>query len=212
MSSSVIVLGAGGHAKVCLEILESCGYTVAFCIGAVDSEDSCLHVPVLKGNDEALLNSLFSKGYKKVFVAIGINALRKKLAQIALQCGFEIVSAVSPNAIVSPSATIGSGVAVMAGAVINAKANIGNYCIVNTGVTIDHDCIIKSNCHLAPQSALAGCVRIGENSFLGIGTVVIPDVVIGADVIIGAGSVVIHDIPDSVMAAGVPAVVKKSFK
>jgi UDP-perosamine 4-acetyltransferase len=209
--TSVIVIGAGGHAKVCIEILVAAGYSVANCIGAPDSENACLHVPVLKGKDDVLLESLYQKGFTHVFVAIGDNKLRKKLAKLAIQKGYSILNAISPNAVISPSAIIGSGVAIMAGVVINAKAIISDYSIINTGATVDHDCIVGEASHLAPQTALAGTVCIGQNSFLGIGTVVIPEIKIGDSVVVGAGSVVIKNMPDSVMCAGTPAVIKKSI-
>jgi UDP-perosamine 4-acetyltransferase len=106
--------------------------------------------------------------------------------------------------VVSPSASIGRGVAIMAGVVVNANAAIDDLAIVNTGATIDHDCSIGVAAHIAPQSGLAGNVVVGACSFLGIGTKVIPGCRIGSNVMIGAGGVVISDVADGVTAVGVP--------
>ncbi|MDF3081842.1 acetyltransferase [Burkholderia sola] len=203
MTQEIVVVGAGGHAKVCIELLHAAGERVAYCIGGADSPEKCLGVPVLKGDEN--LETLRREGYARVFIAIGANKLRDRLATLALHHGYTLVNAISPLATISPSATIGSGVAIMAGAVINAEANIGDLSIVNTGATIDHDCRIGRAVHVAPQSALAGNVVVGNYTFLGIGTKVIPEIVIGERAIIGAGGVVVSDISDGCTAVGVPA-------
>ena len=202
-----MVLGCGGHAKVCVEILQSMGEIVAYCIGNKDSEENCLGIQVLKGNEH--IPELASKGFSKAFIAIGSNAVRSELAAFVLSYGFTLVNAISPDAIISPSVSLGSGIAVMAGAVVNASSSINNLSIVNTGATIDHDCIIGNATHIGPQCALAGNVTIGENTFLGIGTKVIPRVTIGRDSVIGAGSVVITDIPPFSKAIGVPVKISR---
>jgi UDP-perosamine 4-acetyltransferase len=203
MMTEIVVVGAGGHAKVCIELLVAMGELVAFCVGGTDAAGVCVGVPILAG--DLHLARLRGEGYSRVFIAIGNNRLRERLAADAIAMGYELVSAVSPHAVISPSARLGAGVAVMAGCVINAEAEIGDLAIINTGATIDHDCRIGTAAHIAPQSALAGNVVVGRTSFLGIGCNVIPERTIGQRVIIGAGSVVISDIGDDVTAVGVPA-------
>ena len=200
----VVVIGAGGHAAVCVEILRHSGTEVAFAIGADGANGNCIGVPVLGGDFH--VEALRAEGFDRAFVAIGSNQLRRKLAGMALGLGYQLVRAISPAASVSPSATIGHGTAVMAGAVINARSTISDLSIVNTGATIDHDCQIGVAVHVAPQCALAGNVTIGEGAFLGIGTTVIPGITIGAHSRLGAGAVAICDIPGDVTAFGVPAV------
>lgn len=203
MDAGIIVVGAGGHAKVCIELLRAMGESVAYCVGDEGSLGQCLGVPVLKGDEN--LADLKSQGYSRLFVAIGANRLRQRLADLGLKLGYQLVNAISPQAIVSPTARIGVGVAVMAGVVINAEATIGNLAIINTGASIDHDCSIGHAVHVAPQCALAGNVTVGERSFLGVGTKVIPHVTVGESVIVGAGSVVISDLRSNITAVGVPA-------
>jgi UDP-perosamine 4-acetyltransferase len=202
-SRDIVVVGAGGHAKVCIELLRAGGHHVAFCVGSSDSDPECLGTPVLFGDDH--LDRLYTEGFRHVFIAIGSNRGRIALAGMATGIGFELVSAVSPNATVSPTATLGKGVAVMAGAVINACTEIGDLAIVNTGATIDHDCIIGAGSHIAPGSTLAGNVTVGVGAFLGVGTRVIPQRTIGEHAQVGAGGVIVRDIPPGVLAMGVPA-------
>lgn len=203
----VIIVGAGGHAKVCIELLQAMGKSIAYCIGGEDSAEHCLGLPVLKGNQH--LYHLRQRGYKRVFIAVGANALREELANIAIAEGYDIVNAISPQAIISPTARLGRGIAIMAGVVINADTVIEDLAIINTGVIIAHDCYIGRVAHIAPQSALAGNVRVGSHSFLGMGSRVIPRVNIGRNVTIGAGGVVIADVSDNITAVGVPARILK---
>lgn len=205
----VVMIGAGGHAKVCIELLRAMGENVAYCVGASDSPDECLGVPVLRGDEN--IGYLRSDGYSRLFVAIGSNSLRYRLATVSIEQGYQLVNAISPHSIISPSAKLGLGVAVMAGAVINADAEIGDLAIVNTGASIDHDCRIGQATHIAPQCALAGMVTVGVGGFMGIGSCAIPNVSVGMWSTIGAGAVVIKDIPDNVVAFGIPARQVHSF-
>lgn len=203
----IVILGAGGHAKVCIEIFHDMGRPVVCCIGGEGSTGKCLDIPVVIGDTQ--IRRLYERGYRKFFVAIGSNAIRQKLADMALGLGFELVNAISPKAVISGSAKLGRGVAVMPGVVINAEAFIDDLAIINTGATIDHDCRIGRAVHIAPQCALAGKVSVGQGSFLGIGCKVIPEISIGSLCVAGAGSVIVRDIPSNTQVCGVPA--KKMF-
>lgn len=209
MKSEVIVVGAGGHAKVCIELLQAQGDTVAYCVGNTDSPDTCLGIAVLKSDDHLL--ALRKEGYQRVFIAIGSNPVRNKLAKKVIEVGFQLVNAISPAAVVSPSASLGRGIAIMAGAVINAEASIADLCIINTGATVDHDCVIGQAVHIAPQCALAGNVRVGNLSFIGVGSKITPEIHIGESVMVGAGSVVISNIGPAITVVGVPAKVLNKF-
>ena len=207
--TGIIIVGAGGHAKVCIEILQAMGEEIAYCVGREGSPDLCGGVPVLRG-DENLVR-LREAGYSRLFVAIGANRLRERLATFAIEQGYQLVNAISPQAIISPTVQLGSGIAIMAGVVINAEVVIADLAIINTSATIDHDCQIGKAAHIATQCGLAGNVVVGSGSFLGIGCNVIPEVSIGENVIIGAGGVVISDINSNVTAAGDPAQVIKQI-
>lgn len=203
MTHGIVVVGAGGHAKVCVELLQAMGEKVAYCIGGVDSPDVCVGIPVLKG--DAHLESLRQVGYSRLFVAIGSNSLRARLSSVATDQGYQLMNAISPHAVISPSARLGAGIAVMAGAIINAEAEIDDLAIINTGATVDHDCKIGKAAHIAPQTTLAGNVTIGALSFLGVGCKVIPGIQIGEQATVGAGGVVISNICDGATVVGVPA-------
>jgi len=202
----VVIIGGGGHAKVVIESLRAAGETVAAIVDADPTPRGVLGVRV--AGDDLALPELKSQGLSRLFVAIGDNRLREKLGRRGRELGFTLVNAVHPSAVISPSAKLGQGVAVMAGAVINADSEIADLAIINTGAVVDHDCRLGVACHLGPAAALAGGVSVGPRAFLGVGARAIPGVTIGADTIVGAGGVVVRDLPDAVLAIGVPAKIK----
>lgn len=206
MSAGVVLIGGGGHAKVVIESLRASGKTVAVIVDADPTPREVLGVPVV--GDDLALPGLKAQGFSELFVALGSNRLRQKLGVKARELGFTLVNAIHPSAVISPSARIGEGVAVMAGVAINADSRVDDLAIVNTGAIVDHDCHLGAACHLGPASALAGGVTIGERAFLGVGARAIPGVTIGADAIVGAGGVVVRDLPNAVLAVGVPAKIK----
>lgn len=202
----VVVVGAGGHAKVAIEALRFSGWQVIGCTDRDETERLIVGAPVL-GNDEILPN-LRAAGVRFAFPALGSNALRAKIGDELVALGFELPNAIAPAVTVSATARVGRGVALFAGASINADSDIGDFAIINTNASIDHDCRIGKGAHIAPGCALAGRVEVGARSFIGIGTAVIPGVRIGDDCMIGAGSAVISDVPSGVTALGVPARVR----
>lgn len=199
---AVLVIGAGGHAKVCIELLRAMGHKVEWAIGT-DDNLTCLDVEVLGGDDH--IGRLHAAGVRRAFIAIGDNRRRLALAERLRPLDFDWVTAISPVASVSPTARLGRGVAVMAGAVINAETCIGDFAIVNTNASIDHDCMIGAGAHVAPGSALAGTVKVGEMAFLGVGSRVIPNISIGAGSIVGAGATVIRNVCANRTVVGTPA-------
>jgi len=203
VSSGVVVIGAGGHAKVVIELLRASGHPIACCVGTARDPSTCLGVPVRFGDEH--LRILRDEGCTEAFVALGANRVRMRLGALALGLGYRLVNAVSPNAVVSTTARLGVGIAIMPGVVINAEASIGDLAIVNTGATVDHDCIVGRGAHVGPQCGLAGNVTVGDGALLGIGCKVIPGITIAPSMTVGAGSVVVRDLVDGELARGVPA-------
>ena len=202
-SGPVLVLGAGGHAKVVIESLRACGREVVGVLDADPTPRKVAGAPVI-GSDDAL-ERLRAEGMACAFVALGGNALRARLGARLRSLGYALADAVHPSATLSPSVALGEGVAVMAGACLNADTRVGDFAIVNTGSTVDHDGDLGEACHVAPRCGLAGNVTLGARAFLGVGCSVIPDVTIGADAVVGAGAAIVRDIPAGALAMGVPA-------
>ena len=208
---NVVIIGAGGHGRVVLDILRAAGKHEI--VGFVDADPQLAgtnigDVPVL--GQVNLLSKLRAQKIKAAIVAIGDNAVRRGYAKKAAEQGFELINAIHPSSVISATVEIGRNVVVAAGAIIGTDAHIGDSVIVNTAVVVDHECRIASAVHICPKAALGGRVEVGEDSFLGLGCNVIQCLRIGRSVTVGAGAVVIRDVPDGVTVVGVPARVIKS--
>lgn len=199
----VVVLGAGGHAKVIIELLRGMGYDVVKCVSSHEQE-AILGVPVVTP-EMPELRRLRRDGVTNAFIAIGSNAVRRALANTILELDFKYPNAIGRSAVISPSATLGFGIAVMEGAVVNACVTIGNHAIINTNASIDHDCNVREFCHVAPGCTLAGTVSVGAHSFLGARTVAIPGVKMPEHTTTGAGTVVVRDLEAPGTYVGTPA-------
>lgn len=205
MPARLVILGAGGHAKMVIEAARTQGkYEPTLCLAHVDDlVPDVLGVATEAETDERLL-SLQQAGYH-AFVAVGSNRLRRKLCTKLQSLGLPLATIISSQAWVSPSATLGAGTVVMPGAIIGAAVTIGRGAIINTAASVDHDGGIGDYVHIAPGVHLAGCVTIGEATFLGVGVSVIPERTIGSGSTIGAGAVVVRDVPDNQVWVGCPA-------
>jgi sugar O-acyltransferase (sialic acid O-acetyltransferase NeuD family) len=204
---TVFVVGAGGHAKVVIDIIEKArAHEIVF---LVDDDLS------LKGRDvygypvmgakDYLLTQGAAASFHKAIVAIGDNRKRTHMAQWLLEQGFQLTTAVHPSAQIARGVTLGTNTVVMAGVVLNSDARIGQSVIINTAASVDHDCVIAIGTHIAPGCHLCGSVSVGAHTLVGAGSTLVRGVSIGAHSIIGAGSVVVSDIPANVVALGNPA-------
>lgn len=200
MKEELFIYGAGGHAKVVVEIVEATGQV----IGGIFDKNMLLKTLLNRYVIHHELDELPPSSLNTSFiVAIGNNTVRKKVVKDELG-EMSYVTLVHPSASVSSSAAIGIGTVVMAGATINAESKIGAHAIINTNSSVDHDCIIADYVHLSPNVALAGNVSIGEGTHVGIGACVIQGIHIGKWCTIGAGAVVIRDVPDGATLVGNP--------
>jgi sugar O-acyltransferase (sialic acid O-acetyltransferase NeuD family) len=204
----VVGFGAGGHAKVVIEILRSMReYEIVGLLDArIEPRANVLGVEVL--GDDSSMAEIKQRGVEHAFIGVGTVGdakPRRELYQKVVGFGFQIVPAIHAAAIVSTSAQIGVGPTIMAGAIVNADAVIGDNVIVNTGAIVEHDCVIGDHVHIATGARLAGGVHVGPGSHIGIGAVVRQHIKIGEGAIVGAGAVVVRDVPDFKTVVGVPA-------
>jgi len=213
-STLVVGLGAGGHARVVIDILRlTNAHNI---VGLLDADQNLWKtevagVPVLGGDD--LLPGLYAQGTRHAFIGVGTTGdprPRQFLYQKVLDCDFQIVSAVHPQSIISADTQIGRGATIMAGAVINPGARLGDNVIVNTKASVDHDCVIGNHVHISVGVTFGGGVSVGDRTMIGIGAVIMPGLRIGADAVVGAGSVVTKDVPENTVVIGCPAKVVRS--
>lgn len=203
--SRLVIVGAGGHGKVCADVATLMGNwdEIVFVDQKYPEINSCGAWPVIAASLEDLKNS--GDPGSSFFVAIGDNHIRDKVHAALTELGYEPVTLIHPNAVVANDTQIGIGTVVCAGAVVNIGAKIGDCCIINTGATVDHDCLVGNAVHISPGANLAGEVTVGDYSWLGTGVSTKQVLSIGSNVVIGVGAAVVHDCIEPGKYAGVPA-------
>jgi sugar O-acyltransferase (sialic acid O-acetyltransferase NeuD family) len=204
----IAIIGAGGHAAVVADILlrmREAGASVE----PIVFVDECPVAPsrticslaVIGGG----LDALRTVGCDAVIVAIGDNRVRRRIGEHLRAAGLLLAIARHPFSMVAPDVDLAPGVVVCAGAVVNPSSRIGCSAIINTSSSVDHHNAIGDFVHIAPGAHLGGGVTVGDDTLIGIGATVLPNLRVGCRAVVGAGSVVTHEVPDEAMSMGVPA-------
>lgn len=206
----LVLLGAGGHARV---VLEAARLSERFnLIGLIDRDDERRGeqvdgIEVLGG--EGLFTGASRFAQAAFVVAIGGEpgtSARRDLYQRAIDAGLApSAPIIHPSAVVSRSSRIGRGTVMLAGSVVQPGAVVGASVIVNSHAVVEHDCAVGDQSHIAPGAIVLGGVVVGESAHVGAGSVVLEGRTIGDGAVIGAGAVVLQDVPPGVTVVGVPA-------
>jgi sugar O-acyltransferase (sialic acid O-acetyltransferase NeuD family) len=209
MRQKVVIIGAGGFGREVLDICEEDNRSGVRweILGFVDDNPEVQSqkvrgYPVLGGVE---VFSKFKANEVKAVIAIGDNRIRKKVAEKAAAYGAGFCNVIHPSAIMTPHVKLGKGVIIAAGCILTNNITVGDFVIINLGVTVGHDTEIESFVNLNPGVHINGNNKIGEGAYIGSGAVTIQNITIGKWSVIGAGAVVTNDIPDRVVAVGVPA-------
>lgn len=191
MKKNVVILGAGGHAKVVAEIVNKMGDNV---VGFLDDDEN------IQGNEIYLGKKVLGKisdidKYNDSYVIFGIgsNRVRKMISE---RYNLKWYTAIHPSAVIANDIKIGEGTVVMPGVVINPGTRIGKHCIINTSSSLDHDNDIGDFVHISPGAHLAGTVVVKENCWICTGVSIINNITINRNNVIGAGSLVLNDIKE----------------
>jgi sugar O-acyltransferase (sialic acid O-acetyltransferase NeuD family) len=195
---SLILIGAGGHAQACIDVIEQQGqFDIAGLVGTDAERDTRLCGYPVIGVD-ADLPALAAR-YRYALITVGqidSPALRMRLFARVKALGMQGARVVAPSAYVSRHALIGEGSIVMHGAIVNAGAAVGANCIINSRALVEHGAVVGDDCHIATGAILNGNVRVGAGSFVGSGSVVREGILLGKQCIIGMGQSVRHDQAD----------------
>ncbi|MEW6185406.1 MAG: acetyltransferase [Thermodesulfobacteriota bacterium] len=205
----VLVLGAGPQARVIPDILNALNKWEL--VGFVDWDNERRFLmgdasgyPVFEGNQfpEEILKKI---GTVEPLMAFSRMDRRKELIEKIRSTSLNPATIIHPTAVISRSAELGRGCLISPGVIIGPGVKIGDHCIINSATTIDHDSTIEENVIMGAGVHLPGFVKVLSGTFIGVGSSSVNGVTIGSDCLIGAGSVITKDIPDNVLAAGVPA-------
>ncbi|WP_339060489.1 acetyltransferase [Tepidibacillus marianensis] len=205
MNYPIIVIGGGGHAKVLIEILR---LQSAYILGITlpnHNQNTRFGLNVI-GND----NEVLKYDPKEIRLVNGIGSIgdtrkRQELYEYFKSKGYIFANVIHPLSILSNEIELSEGIQIMAGSIIQPGTRIGENTIVNTKVSIDHDCEVGSHVHFAPGVTLSGRIKVENGVHIGTGATVIQGVTLGKNSVIGAGAVVIRDVPKEVVVVGVPA-------
>ena len=202
MKEKLIIIGASGHGKVVADIAIKMNKwrSIAF----LDDDKlikSSMGLEVIGKTDDVIKY----KEEADFFVAIGDNTIREKVQEQLIDEEISVVNLIHPSALIGTYVVIGKGTVVMAGVVINSSTRIGKGCIINTNSSVDHDNIIEDYVHISPGANIAGTVKIGKGSWIGIGSVVSNNLNICNSCKVGAGAVVVKSIVEPGTYVGVPA-------
>lgn len=207
-SISVLIFGAGGHAKVLIDTLHLLKINI---LGIMDSSpeqigQSVLDVPILGCEDEILKQ--YSPTNIQLVNGIGSTistAKREYIFNRHKNMGYHFLNVIHPSVYIGQNVMLGEGIQAMAGSIVQSGSHIGNNVIINTHATVDHDCFIGDHVHLAPSTTCCGAVTIGNRTQVGCGAIIIQNVKIGEQSLIAAGAVVIRDVTSHSKMAGIPA-------
>jgi sugar O-acyltransferase (sialic acid O-acetyltransferase NeuD family) len=210
----MIIFGAKGFSKEILEILYKNNYENK--IGFFDNIDSknlgmiYNEYPILKNQTD--LEDFFSTNGNNFTLGIGIPANRFKAFEFMSRYGGVLTSTISKNSEIGSFNTyVDIGCNITSGVIITNDVNIGRGSLINLNVTIGHNSQIGEFSELCPGVNISGNCNIGDFVFIGTNSTILPNISIGKNSIIGAGSVVTKDIPENVLAFGVPAEIVKNI-
>ena len=161
--AELVILGAGGHARVLVAILRAKDLHVAGCI-APEAPDARWPsgIPYL-GPDSVLATR--DPAHTRLVGGLGgtrSNEARRRLFERAKAAGFAFETVVHPRALIAENVVIEEGAAIMAGAIVQTDCKLCANVIVNTGAIIDQRLPHRRSCaHCARGLPIRQCVGRG---------------------------------------------------
>ncbi len=192
------MVGAGGHALSCLDVIESQRkYQIIGLVGKGEEVGRGVGSYRVIASDETLEECLKLSGNFLICVGqIKTAETRRRLFEVIQSLGGKFPVIVSSRAYVSAKAEVGPGTIIHHGAIVNAGARIGANCIINSGALVEHGAAIGDHCHIATGALVNGDVEIGSESFVGSGAVLKQGIRIGSRSVVGMGAVVKTNLPE----------------
>jgi len=207
----IVIIGAGGFArelKMLIDIINKekkqydfAGYLVSDINKLIETDSK----------DEVIGDfSWFNDQDEKIATALGIGHPKARL-NIAntLSNSFDNIDfppIIHPNVIYdSSTCLIEKGVIVCASTILTVNVKLEKFSMLNLACTVGHEAIIGAGSVLNPTVNVSGGVKIGESVLIGTGAQVLQYLSIGDNSTVGAGACVTKNLPNNVIAVGIPA-------
>lgn len=197
-----ILAGYSGHGLVVAEAAILSGIDLKHYCDKAPSPNNPFHLDHVGFEGDAAFE--FWECECSFLLGIGDNLARRKVADKVREKGKLMLNAIHPSAIISRTASLGSGILIGPNVTVNPMAQIGHGVILNSGSIVEHGCVVEDFCHIAPSAVLLGDVFVGEGAFVGANAVVKQGLRIGKGAIIGMGAVVLHDVEENTVVVGNP--------
>lgn len=197
MNKPVIMLGAGGHARVLLTMLDQLRVPVSAVSSPEQPKAADFPPNVIRLAED---DGVFQFNAADYDLVNGLGSLpgrdnqRQRLHQLFSSAGYTFSRVISPTAHVAGDCYLAEGVQIMPGAILNS-CRVSRFTLINSGAIVEHDVAIGEHCHIAPGAVICGDVTLGEQVHVGAGATVIQGITIGANTVIGAGATITQDIP-----------------
>jgi len=189
---NIILIGAGGHALSCIDVIEQENkYNIHGLVGLKDEVGKKISGYDVIATQDELVN--LSKDFRYAFIAIGQIKnvkLRIDLYESVLNTGFKIPSIISPQSFISRTVQIGEGTIIMNGVILNSGVRIGNNCIINSKALIEHGTQVADHCHISTGAILNGDCIVESKSFVGSGAIVKHGITIKSSSFVNMGKIV----------------------
>lgn len=194
---ALYIAGTGGFGRETLDAVIAGWATAAAFLDEINPDGVVRGLPV-RHPDSAEEGNEF-------VVGIADPSVRRRLVGALEKQGLRARTVVHPRAAVAPETHLGPGCVVLANAYVSSSVTLGAHVQVNYNATVGHDCVLEDFVSVYPGANVGGNVTIGAGATIGSGAVVRDRLEIGAGTFVGAGAVVVSDLPEGVVAYGVPA-------
>lgn len=202
LDNKIVLVGYSGHGLVVAEAAKSAKMNLHYYTEKNEVSTNLFNLEYIGFEGDKNFN--YWDQSVSFILGIGDNRTRKNVAQLIINNKKDLLNVIDNSANISKDVTIGRGNFIAKQSAVNVLASIGDYCILNTGCIVEHECKVANGVHIAPGAVLLGNVSVGENSFIGANAVIKENTKIGSNVIIGAGSVILNDVADNSKIVGNP--------
>ncbi|MCG2461182.1 NeuD/PglB/VioB family sugar acetyltransferase [Flavobacteriaceae bacterium F89] len=203
---SAIIIGAGTQGQIYASYLKEAGVNL---IGWVDDDTNLqgkdvLGLPVI-GKFEDLFGNHIKAKVRNIYCPIGDNQIRSNYLSTLKKEGYGIPSFIHHTVSVAPDVVLGEAVYMLAGNIIMPHTTIGDYLMVNMGSTIAHHVTMGNGVFMSSGVNLGALVTVEDLAFMGMSTTIMTGVnKIGRNSLMGAGTVIIRDVPENAVMVGNP--------